>query len=166
IQAKEVLTLHRNYFRLRKPLERRIYEIARKHCGSKQEWRIGLESLQRKCGSASTSREFRRLVGNIVAQDEAHSHMPDYGIRLEADMVVFINREPRAMGPALVDAALSRLDPDTYSKAREAAPGWDVYHLEQEWRVWMADGGLDAPANPDKAFLGFCRKIYERRGRP
>ena len=34
IEANEVLTLHRDYFRLRKPLERRIYEIARNHCGS------------------------------------------------------------------------------------------------------------------------------------
>ena len=32
IRAQEVLTLHRDYFRLRKPIERRIYEIARKHC--------------------------------------------------------------------------------------------------------------------------------------
>jgi len=33
IQHQEVLTLHRDYFRLRKPLERRMYELARKHCG-------------------------------------------------------------------------------------------------------------------------------------
>jgi hypothetical protein len=28
-RAKEVLTLHRDYFQLRKPLERRMYELAR-----------------------------------------------------------------------------------------------------------------------------------------
>ncbi|WP_298938457.1 replication initiator protein A [uncultured Ruegeria sp.] len=33
IQTKEVLTISRDYFRLKKPLERRMYEIARKHCG-------------------------------------------------------------------------------------------------------------------------------------
>ena len=33
IRGQEVLTLHRDYFRLGKPLERRIYELARKHCG-------------------------------------------------------------------------------------------------------------------------------------
>ena len=90
IQAQEILTLHRNYFRLRKPLERRIYEIARKHCGQKSEWRISLAALQRKCGSASTSREFKRLVQNIVEQDRDHNHMPDYAVRLEGDMVVFL----------------------------------------------------------------------------
>src|SRR3546814_8807878 len=31
--SKNVLTLHRDYFRLRKPFERRMYELARKHCG-------------------------------------------------------------------------------------------------------------------------------------
>ncbi|WP_353351765.1 replication initiator protein A, partial [Aquicoccus sp. SU-CL01552] len=47
IRAQEVLTLHRNYFRLRKPLERRLYELARKHCGRQTQWRIGLPALQR-----------------------------------------------------------------------------------------------------------------------
>lgn len=37
IRHKEVLTLHRDYFRLRKPLERRMYELARKHCGKQKE---------------------------------------------------------------------------------------------------------------------------------
>src|SRR3546814_6549892 len=51
--SKNVLTLHRDYFRLRKPFERRMYELARKHCGVKDEWKIGLELLQKKCGSNS-----------------------------------------------------------------------------------------------------------------
>ena len=168
IQAQEVLTLHRNYFRLRKPLERRLYELARKHCGRKSEWRISLAVLQRKCGSASTPREFRRLVSNIVKQDEAHHHMPDYAIRLEDMMVVFVNRQ----GGALVEVDTPgegppiRLGATTYDAARQAAPGWDIYVLEAEWRAWMSDGGLDAPRDPDKAFLGFCRKWFEKRGRP
>src|SRR5262249_29686233 len=51
VMSKEVLTLHRDYFRLRKPLERRMYELARKHCGKQDEWRISLEILKKKCGS-------------------------------------------------------------------------------------------------------------------
>jgi hypothetical protein len=34
IGRKTVLTLHRYYFRLRKPIEWRVYVIARKMCGS------------------------------------------------------------------------------------------------------------------------------------
>lgn len=167
IQAHEVLTLHRNYFRLRKPLERRIYEIARKHCGRQREWRVSLEVLQRKCGSSSTTREFKRLVGSIVSQDENHDHMPDYAVRLDGNFVVFSNRGTmHKQDPITDEISPIRLAGKTYDAARDAAPGWDIYHLEQEWRTWMADGGLDAPKSPDKAFLGFCRKWFERRGRP
>lgn len=163
IQAQEILTLHRNYFRLRKPLERRIYEIARKHCGQKSEWKISLAALQKKCGSASTSREFKRLVQNIVEQDEDYHHMPDYAVRLDGDMVVFINRHSQtAVLPPLAQTGFVRLEPDTYLKAKDAAPGWDVYYLEQEWREWMTE----PPRNADAAFLGFCRKVFEKRGRP
>ncbi len=34
VQAKQVLTLSREYFSIRKPLYRRLYELARKHCGA------------------------------------------------------------------------------------------------------------------------------------
>lgn len=168
IQAHEVLTLHRNYFRLRKPLERRLYELGRKHCGKKAEWRISLPVLQRKCGSASTLREFRRLVANIIKQDETHNHIPDYAIRLDDQMVVFRNRHTDQVieleRPGEFCAV--NLTPSAYAAAREVAPGWDIYALEVEWRTWMQDGGLDAPKDADKAFTGFCRKWFEKRGRP
>lgn len=167
IRSNEVLTLHRDYFRLRKPLERRIYELARKHCGTKTEWRIGLKRLQNKCGSSSSVREFKRLVQGIVASDAEHDHMPDYGIRLEADQVVFINKGSmriREEGADSYEAPL--LSSKAYETARTEAPGWDIYHLEQEWRDWMADGGLDAPKNPEQAFVGFCRKWFQKRGYP
>ena len=48
VMAKSVLTLNRDYFRLRKPLERRVYELARKHCGRQVEWRIGIRTLHKK----------------------------------------------------------------------------------------------------------------------
>ncbi len=162
IRAHEVLTLHRNYFRLRKPLERRIYEIARKHCGQKPEWRISLDALQRKCGSASTAREFKRLVTTIVEQDEAHSHIPDYAVRLEGDTVVLSSRGGQTACPGQFEPASLRLSPEVHAQARAVAPGWDIYALEQEWREWMTE----PPRNPDAAFIGFCRKVYEKRGRP
>ncbi|MDD9911114.1 MAG: replication initiator protein A [Ahrensia sp.] len=165
IQAKEVLTLHRDYFRLRKPLERRIYELARKHCGTQNGWKISLTLLQKKCGSNSTPREFKRLVSNIVRQDTKHDHMPDYSVRLEGDQVIFANKgtmHPQTVSPQV---AMIFLKPDTHIKAKEVAPSWDTYHLENEWRDWMATKNLDRPKNPDKAFLGFCQKWFENHGK-
>lgn len=166
IRAQEVLTLHRNYFRLRKPLERRLYELARKHCGRQRQWCISLPALQRKCGSISTLREFRRLIGAIVDQDQAHAHMPDYALHMEGDLMTFENRGTMdSLGGDILGDRI-RLGNDAYARARAAAPGWDVHYLEQAWRSWMADGGLDAPRDPEKAFAGFCSKWFERRGRP
>lgn len=165
IQHQEVLTLHRDYFRLRKPLERRMYELARKHCGKKDEWRISLEVLQKKCGSASTEKEFRRLVTNIAEEDRLHAHMPDYAVTLESDMIIFRNRgsvpRPNSL-EELKNTSVRQLDPATYNDARIVAPGWDVYQLEREWRDWITE----IPRDPDAAFIGFCKKVYERRGRP
>ncbi|MCP4932775.1 MAG: replication initiation protein [bacterium] len=57
-----------------------------------------------------------------------------------------------------------RLSTVVFEKAREAAPGWDVYALEQEWREWMA--GKQKPDKPDQAFIGFCRQKHKKEGRP
>ena len=156
IESKEVLTLHRNYFRLRKPLERRMYELARKHCGHQAEWRVYLESLQSKCGSSSTSREFKRLVLNVIKQNEEHDHMPDYDVIFEEpDMVIFYNRG--TMAPRTQESWAASLDADAYEEARRVAPGWDVYALEEQWREWMRDKE-DVPRNPRGAFIAFCKK--------
>lgn len=168
IRSNEVLTLHRDYFRLRKPLERRIYELARKHCGMKSGWRIGLELLQKKCGSGSSTREFKRLVQGIANADTEFSHMPDYAIRIEGGQVVFTNKGTMH-GTGDVVASLVQevcLSATAYDNAKQAAPGWDVYFLEQAWREWMDHGGLELPKDADKAFIGFCRNWFAKRGHP
>ena len=140
-----------------------MYEIARKHCGKKTEWRISLELLQKKCGSASTEKEFRRLVSKIVEEDQRFQHMPDYSVDLESgDMVVFRNRGSIPSPEDTKVALVGPLSTETYNDARIVAPGWDVYHLEREWREWITE----PPRDPDAAFIGFCRKLYERRGPP
>lgn len=165
IEAHEVLTIHRDYFRLRKPLERRIYEIARKHCGRQSEWKICLEKLHNKCGSQSRIKEFRRLVRNIVKQDAQHHHLPDYGIGFdeEHDMVLFTRRSRNmGQGQLFTDVEVPPLSPETYELARQCAPGWDIRYVESEWRAWLTE----PPRQTDKAFLGFCEKWFAKRGRP
>ncbi|MBE9640430.1 replication initiator protein A [Salipiger mangrovisoli] len=163
IRAQEVLTLSREYFRLRKPLERRIYELARKHCGRQSEWRIGLTTLQKKCGSGSSLREFRRLVSAIAQEDEKYGHMPDYEVRLDPEKdQLLVRSRGTVLEFAAPEPSIPALDPEVYDLARAAAPGWDVRMIEQEWRGWASE----TPRNPEMAFLGFCRKWFERRGRP
>lgn len=89
VQAFEVLTIHPDYFRLRKPLARRLYELARKHCGHQAQWSISLALLQEKAGSKSTLKEFRRAVRAIEADDS----LPEYRLSLRADKVTFYVRD-------------------------------------------------------------------------
>ena len=58
------------------------------------------------------------------------------------------------------------ISPDTRLAAKEIAKGWDIDHVEQEWRSWVFDQNKGTPKNPDKAFLGFCKKWQASRGRP
>ncbi|MEM1361685.1 MAG: replication initiator protein A [Pseudomonadota bacterium] len=59
---RTVLSLSRSYFRMRKPLDRRIWEPARKHCGGQSAWGVVVEVLHRKSGSASPRRVFRTML--------------------------------------------------------------------------------------------------------
>lgn len=163
IRRNKVLTLHRDYFRLRKPIERRTYEIARKFCGSQAYHKVKLENLLKRTGARMPLNRFRYVIRDLAK----HDHLPDYSVRFEddGDNVVFTNRGsvlPVMEGNARGRMPSITLSAETYGKAREAAPGWDVHALEQEWRSWM----MEPPRNPDAAFIGFCRKVAGRRGSP
>lgn len=94
VQAFEVLTIHPDYFRLRSPLARRLYELARKHCGHQAQWVIGLALLQEKAGSKSTLKEFRRAVRTIQADDS----LPEYRLSLGTnDRVTFYTRDAQRL---------------------------------------------------------------------
>ena len=97
VQAFEVLTIDPDYFRLRKPLARRMYEIARKHCGHQSQWSIGLQLLQYKAGSKSELREFRRAVKAI--QDD--NSLPEYRLTIDQDdkVTFFARRSAGALPP-------------------------------------------------------------------
>lgn len=163
IQAHEVLTISRDYFRLRKPLERRLYEIGRKHCGKQPEWRIGIKKLHLKCGSQSPLWEFRRQMKGIVADNKSHGHLPDYDIEMDGDQVVF---RGRGTVPVVVEELFEgRLDPEAYHDARTVAPGWDVRMLEQQWRQWCGKEEIE-PKNPARHYIKFCATWFENHGAP
>jgi len=156
IIANELLTINRDYFRIRKPIERRIYEISRKHCGDAPSFKIGLDKLHKKTGSSSSLREFRRMVGKTITTN----HLPDYEIAMSDDMVTFTNRNRKDTTPPppslLPLSGGPLLRPETYERAKTFAPGWDVYALAEQWREWVGKKGM--PKNPDGAFIGFCKK--------
>ncbi|GAW87836.1 conserved hypothetical protein [Bathymodiolus platifrons methanotrophic gill symbiont] len=154
ILAKEVLNLSPDYFRLSKPLERRIYELCRKHCGHQKVWSIGLEKLHKKTGTKDTIRNFRGVIKEIIESD----NLPEYKITFDKDKKDKLIVRPRI---AVVNEPKTdhkpRLKPQTYENASKILRphGMDKYTVEAEWLQWIE--GKESPNNPDGAFIGFCK---------
>jgi plasmid replication initiation protein len=162
IRGQEVLTLHPDYFRLGKPLERRVYELARKHCGRQSSWSISLEVLLKKSGSQSPIKLFRQMIKTIAK----HDHLPDYHLIFDEGrgVVLFTNRDGKWVERPLPSDSetLPPLPTDAYEDARDAAPGYDIHGLESEWREWWANSGKPKLHDPGAAFVGFCRSRHKR----
>jgi plasmid replication initiation protein len=88
ILSHEVLTLDRDYFRLDGGLERRVYELCRKHCGNQATWSIGLELLHKKSGSRSPMRNFRIAVRKLAQSN----NLPEYRLKFAADKLTVYSR--------------------------------------------------------------------------
>ncbi|PRY91928.1 plasmid replication initiation protein [Hasllibacter halocynthiae] len=179
VKGMEVLSISADYFRLRRPLERRIYELARKHVGEQDRpFAIRVDKLQKKVGSNSPLKKFRFFLREIIED----GHVPDYDLALDGDIVVMSRRDararshPRARGGGrrggggdgggdggrlpLFEASLD-VSEAAMARARAAAPGYDVHALRAEWRAFAAASGT-LPKDPDAAFVGFCRRRHER----
>ncbi len=177
ITSAEVLPISRDYFRLRAPVDRRIYEIVRKHCGRQPSWRIGLELLQTKAGSKQAEKHFHAHIRNLVRSN----HLPDYAVTIEAGQAVFYNRGGTAEGrravmpggsrdsvPSGVTAVQAgagksavRISQAAFDRLLDDAPGWDRYALEADYCAWAAD--KDVARNEDARFGSWVRKVTKGR---
>lgn len=96
VKERRVLTINPAYFDLEGGLERRVYELARKHLGGQTVWKISLEKLSRKVGTTRDLRRFKHDLLRMIALDR----IPDYRLSVEAlangaRAVVVIEPRPR-----------------------------------------------------------------------
>jgi len=153
VLGQDVLSINRDYFRLRKPVERRIYEIARKHCGTQKKWSIGLKKLHKKVGSSGASNRFKSEIIKPLIQ---YNHLPDYCISLEDDTVIFSFVGTAKISPN--DEKRPYLMGDTIQKAKKiVGRNYDIYALEAEWIDFWHSTGCPEFISPDGAFVGFCK---------
>ena len=150
VLSKSVLTLNRDYFRLRKPLERRIYELARKHCGRQPDWQVSVATLHKKAGSTAPVRVFRAAMRKMIAA----GHLPDYDMdEAPGDLIRF-----RRRGQVIEPGSAPSPSPEALEAARALRPGADVYALQAEWQAWWVATGRARLTAPDRAFLGWVAK--------
>jgi plasmid replication initiation protein len=134
---------------MRKPLERRIYELARKHCGRQAEWTVSVAILAKKTGSTSPVRVFRAMLREMIRENR----LPDYLLSEEPGDILRVT--PRA---AMIEPGEGpHLRPETLDEARALVPGADVHALAAEWRSWWAATGRPRLRSADRAFVGWVR---------
>ena len=81
VTDRRVLTINPRYFDLGMGLKRRLYELARKHCGYQERWVIALPRLIEKCGSVLEPRFFKPQLRKVVEDGD----LPDYHITMSFD---------------------------------------------------------------------------------
>lgn len=185
IDAVEVLPISRDYFRLRRPLDRRLYDMARKHCGAKEKWRISIDKLQKKCGSKQERKAFVRHLRETAEAD----HLPDYTLVLDDDLVVFLRKADGAgaarpvlaapaagPGDAVVIAETTKpafappaerrimVSSKAIEQLYEFAPGWDKYMLEHVYIEWAKD--KEAAHHEDARFLSWVKSYTKGKAEP
>ena len=177
IDAAEVLPISRDYFRLRRPIDRRLYELARKHCGKQQNWRVSVGLLQKKCGSKQAEKHFVAHLRELARSN----HLPDYEVKLNLDNVIFTRRdggkarrfqqplpcprpaaEPTALDGSIAGALASFsavIERKRHCRVQlgrvRVAPGWDKYMLESQYCAWAAD--KEPAHNEDARFFGWVK---------
>ncbi len=81
VQDRNILTLNPAYFRMSSGLEKRLYQIARKHAGMQQfGMHITMESLHAKTGSGDTIKQFAWEVRNIAKEKGS---LLDYAVSVD-----------------------------------------------------------------------------------
>jgi plasmid replication initiation protein len=177
IEAAEVLPISRDYFRLRRPLDRRVYEVGRKHCGAQDKWRISMDKLQRRTGSKQERKHFAAHMRSIVQSN----HLPDYALTLEQeqDQVVFWRRgeggsagKPytsvktpvAALTPIAVPERRIMVSSRAIERLYETAPGWDKYYLENTYIEWAKD--KEPARNEDARFLSWVGSYTKGKPAP
>jgi plasmid replication initiation protein len=154
IESDQVVTISNDYFRLRRPLERRLYEIARKHCGSKPKWQIGLTTLQNKTGSNAPIKRFRHNLREIIKADVT----PFY--RFELDDNDLVNVRPRQFKAQAAPSISLPAWAEEKARAIAREKGRDYYALRSDWLAFaQAETAKGNPAqNPGAAFVAYCVK--------
>jgi plasmid replication initiation protein len=157
-KGQDLLTISREYFRLRKPLERRLYEIARKMCGKNKYWRLRINTLHEISGSGSSLSEFKRMIKSIIEENQIHKHIPDYEFSIKDELLIMKPRPEFTKIYSKENPALDKviLTQNAFEIARKHSNGFDVYFLEQEWRNMLQAKGAP-PKNPDGSFVNYVK---------
>jgi hypothetical protein len=172
ILGKDMLTINEDYFLLKKGFERRLYEIARKHCGRQDSFKIRLENLHEKTGSTGALKKFRFNLKQSIEDND----IPDYKYSLDDnDLVTIKNANKRVLSPSerfaggkLALEVMSAIKPATIATAKKmhakSYTDWEYDEICQQFVQHFIKKG-ETLDTVDGTFVGFVKhkiKTYRK----
>jgi plasmid replication initiation protein len=177
-----LLSIDPAYFSISGGRERWIYRVARKHAGGAgpDGFTIPFPTLFEKSGAEGTYRRFKFELLAIIRSNA----LPGYDLTMEAgrgepslrmtrraiaETAAEQMRPLRAVRSSLNSQQVSplplfqQLTDDTLTRVRRDFPGWDVYAAKAEFDAWIEGAPDRAPADYQRAFYGFVRRMHTRQ---
>jgi plasmid replication initiation protein len=162
-----ILSMNKDYFLLTGGIERWLYRFIRKQAGrNRGGWGWYFQTLYQRSGSSQRFSDFVITIREIAekkclleyelsAQERAgKEYLHAKRVQATSQPEVEVVRKEKT-------SQFLHLKTSTYEKAKQCAPGFDIYALEQDWRESTRKKDLTLQ-DPDKAFLAWCRKVKER----
>lgn len=170
VKDRRVLTINRDYFRLTKGLERRLYELARKHVGRQPEWYIGIKRLAEKCGSIDTERKFKFRINEICQAGT----IPDYDVEIiepesattpfktkgRQPLVRFKPKTDDQVVPNVPNTADLTIAHSVMVELKHKNPDYDMGYILSAWQYWAASKN-EPVKNANAAFKAFAQKYID-----
>lgn len=93
MREKRVLTYPKDYYNLTSPNERRMYEIARRFCGTRNpETLFNIDTLHFQFGSTAGTRKFRQMIKRLVKDQNIPQYHIEYNDGVPGGQVRIIRR--------------------------------------------------------------------------
>lgn len=181
-----LLAIDPMYFSITGGRERWLYRVARKHAGGagQEGFAIPLPTLFEKSGAEGTYRRFKFEMLAIVRRNDIPGFMLSLDIA-RGEPILRMVRTAIANGEVAAKPPTQKpLDPPRSSSSKSPAPlplfghralsdktidrirhdfpGWDIYRLQAEFDIWLADREGRAPKDYEAAFYGFVRQHHAR----
>lgn len=94
------LSIRPEYFNIKSGIEKRLYQLARKHVGNQPFWRVSLANLYARVGSNQAMRNFKVKLNTLMKSDALLGYTVEWeqpGKRMSPDrtILIFRKRDPR-----------------------------------------------------------------------
>lgn len=143
ILAGELLTLDKDYFRLKSPTHMAIYLQIRKHCGKQGKWKINFKTFQKKIGHKGELYKLRKIVKALADK----GGLLEYVISIDEDMLTVYSKNQKGVLAHAKDL-ISKINPSLvkHVKKDNILTAEDIERVDRVYYEMLEKGADEAVA--------------------